>query len=187
MTTEPGQGTVSVSDMQAIPTTYHNVVFRSRLEARWAWFFDRLKIKWQFEPMGFRLPSIGYLPDFYLTDVGVWVEIKPTRPLPVETLKATELANATGKLVYIFAGCPGSDAYLFRPKASTHEYPHRIVMCPLCKTLAIVNATHYSLPPCGCKGRVPKSWDERNPIRRAAEAALRVRFDGPAQPQASQR
>ena len=34
----------------ALPTKYAGIQFRSRLEARWAVFFDALKIKWEYEP-----------------------------------------------------------------------------------------------------------------------------------------
>src|SRR5699024_4157121 len=51
--------------------------FRSRLEARWAVFFDRLGIEWQYEPQGFVLPGgRHYLPDFLLVESGTWIEVK---------------------------------------------------------------------------------------------------------------
>ncbi len=51
--------------------------FRSRLEARWAVFFDQLAIAWVYEPEGYVL-SDGrrYLPDFHLPDCATWVEVK---------------------------------------------------------------------------------------------------------------
>lgn len=66
---------------QAIETRYAGCRFRSRLEARWAVFFETAGIAWQYEPQGFTItgpfaPTTGYLPDFYLPDVGVWVECK---------------------------------------------------------------------------------------------------------------
>lgn len=67
--------------IKAIETTYNNYKFRSRLEARWAVFFDALGIKYEYEPEGFDLgDGIWYLPDFWLRirgDWGIWVEIKP--------------------------------------------------------------------------------------------------------------
>jgi hypothetical protein len=54
------------------------VCFRSLLEARWAWAFERLGFEWEYEPRSFLLPSGAvYTPDFYLETVG-WIEIKPT-------------------------------------------------------------------------------------------------------------
>lgn len=59
----------------AIPTTYAGVRFRSRLEARWAAFFDQLGWPWQYEP----LDLAGYIPDFVLPfpDGRLLVEAKP--------------------------------------------------------------------------------------------------------------
>jgi hypothetical protein len=73
--------------MKAIPTRYAGCHFRSRLEARWAVFFDALGIRWEYEPQGFELDwrlrlengdagPIHYLPDFYLPDSNTYVEIK---------------------------------------------------------------------------------------------------------------
>lgn len=73
--------------MKAIETIYKGYRFRSRLEARWAVFFDTAKIEWQYEPEGFLLKNKKmYLPDFFLPNVslrstetnGVYIEIKPT-------------------------------------------------------------------------------------------------------------
>lgn len=71
--------------IQAIETRYAGCRFRSRLEARWAVFFDALGITWEYEPQGFELPSGRYLPDFQLYGLGgdgspaesVWFEVKP--------------------------------------------------------------------------------------------------------------
>ena len=67
--------------MKAIDTYYNGHLFRSRLEARWAVFFDVLGIRWEYEPEGFSLEDgTCYLPDFYLPDDEVYVEVKPDRP-----------------------------------------------------------------------------------------------------------
>jgi hypothetical protein len=55
--------------IQAIETRYAGCRFRSRLEARWAVFFDYAGIRWEYEPQGYRLSDgTTYLPDFLLTD-----------------------------------------------------------------------------------------------------------------------
>lgn len=67
--------------MRAIETRYKGYRFRSRLEARWAVFFDALGLHWEYEPEGFELPcGTRYLPDFRLRTPGgaaIWYEIKP--------------------------------------------------------------------------------------------------------------
>ena len=61
----------------SIPTNYKGTKFRSRLEANTAQAFDRLKIKWVFEPQSFLLESgIHYWPDFWLPELKTWVECK---------------------------------------------------------------------------------------------------------------
>lgn len=67
--------------IKAIQTEYKGYRFRSRLEARWAVFFDALGIDWEYEPEGYDLGDLGwYLPDFYLPDSKTWVEVKPPFP-----------------------------------------------------------------------------------------------------------
>lgn len=63
--------------VRPIESGYAGCRFRSRLEARWAVFFDTMGIPWQYEPQGFTL-SDGrkYLPDFLLPECGTWVEVK---------------------------------------------------------------------------------------------------------------
>jgi hypothetical protein len=61
--------------IKAIETSYAGCRFRSRLEARWAVFFDRMNIGWQYEPQGFVINGHPYLPDFRLGN-GTWIEVK---------------------------------------------------------------------------------------------------------------
>lgn len=59
----------------AIPTTYAGTNFRSRLEAKWAAFFDLCAWPWHYEP----LDLAGYIPDFILTPphAPILIEVKP--------------------------------------------------------------------------------------------------------------
>lgn len=64
-------------EIKAIETRYAGCRFRSRLEARWARFFDFIGVRWEYEKEGFDLGESGaYLPDFWLPDLGIWYEIK---------------------------------------------------------------------------------------------------------------
>lgn len=65
-----------MSQIKAIETRYAGCRFRSRLEARWAIFFDRLDVEWEYEPEGFETSAGWYLPDFHLPRLGGWVEVK---------------------------------------------------------------------------------------------------------------
>lgn len=74
--------------IKAIETEYRGYRFRSRLEARWAVFFDALGVEWEYEPEGFDLgDGLYYLPDFRvkcwgyrgnISDVpsDLWIEVK---------------------------------------------------------------------------------------------------------------
>lgn len=88
--------------IKAIETPYKGYQFRSRLEARWAVFFDTLGVEWEYETEGLDLTDayqshndnvddewtfpwpplkpgerVLYLPDFYLPKYNKYVEIKP--------------------------------------------------------------------------------------------------------------
>jgi hypothetical protein len=63
----------------AIETEYKGYLFRSRLEARWAVFFDELAIDWKYEQEGYEVDGHRYLPDFWLPEEEVWVEVKGDR------------------------------------------------------------------------------------------------------------
>lgn len=67
-----------MAEIKAIETEYAGCRFRSRLEARWAVFFDHLKIDWQYESEGFETSAGNYLPDFCVDITGArWLEVKP--------------------------------------------------------------------------------------------------------------
>lgn len=68
--------------MSQIPTTYRGVRFRSRLEAKWAAFFDGLEWPWSYEPIDLK----GYIPDFVLLFPDpLLVEVKPVFQAPCNT------------------------------------------------------------------------------------------------------
>jgi len=59
-----------------IPTTYKGVRFRSRLEATWAAFFDKMGWNWEYEPIDLD----GWTPDFVISGelgMNIFVEVKP--------------------------------------------------------------------------------------------------------------
>ena len=66
--------------VKAIETRYAGCRFRSRLEARWAVFFDALGIEWNYEPQGFETQHGRYLPDFWLPETKAWIEVKGGKP-----------------------------------------------------------------------------------------------------------
>lgn len=92
--------------IQAIETRYKGYRFRSRLEARWAVFFDAMGEPWQYEPEGFILPTVGpYLPDFYLPNMQMYVEIKPPDG---DKSKAEEFGMYVNAIL-LLSGTPGDE------------------------------------------------------------------------------
>ena len=93
--------------MKPIETRYKGYRFRSRLEARWAVFFDTLGIEWEYEPEGFELSDGSrYLPDFLLRGVkyerdygdmlalDIFVEVKPSSAIFDDWAKAKLLSHS---------------------------------------------------------------------------------------------
>lgn len=62
--------------MGSIETHYRGCRFRSRLEARWAVFFDRLGVPWRHEEEGYEGRTARWLPDFYLPTLNLHAEVK---------------------------------------------------------------------------------------------------------------
>lgn len=91
-----------VDILKPIPTFWNGRYFRSRLEARWAVFYDTVGIKYEYEKEGYDLGNgVKYLPDFWMTDLKFWVEIKPLPPTEEETEKASKLVRSCGLSLYM--------------------------------------------------------------------------------------
>lgn len=101
-------------EIQAIETQYNGYRFRSRLEARWAVFFDAADIKYEYEPEGFILnDGTHYLPDFYLPDFKLYVEVKPNEKTRQE--QGHRMCNAfhisTGRAIFCTNGGPADNQW----------------------------------------------------------------------------
>ena len=73
-----------MGELKAVDTEYKGYRFRSRLEARWAVFFDAMQIQYEYEPEGFQVGEAkAYLPDFFLPDLSTYVEIKPNNAFDI--------------------------------------------------------------------------------------------------------
>jgi len=106
--------------IKAIKTEYNGCIYRSRLEARWAVFFDSLNINFEYEKEGFEIDGERYLPDFWINTWNCWIEIKPnilrkshTRLDSEEGLKAKKyfrlcrkLSDNTNNVVLLIGGYP---------------------------------------------------------------------------------
>jgi hypothetical protein len=98
--------------IRAIETEYQGYRFRSRLEARWAVYFDALGLRWDYEREGFDLDGTYYLPDFWLPQVRMWAEVKPGAFEEDELRKAALLAWKD-RPVILLEGVPDLRTYDF--------------------------------------------------------------------------
>lgn len=112
-----------MNSIKPIETAYNGYLFRSRLEARWAVFFDSLGIRYEYEAEGYDLPplpkqealiadinnefgTIRYLPDFYLSDLDLFVEVKGRALSEKEWGKVVRLAYGSRKRVALLGSIP---------------------------------------------------------------------------------
>lgn len=97
--------------IKAIETRYKGYRFRSRLEARWAVFFDALGIDWRYEEEGYVLEDGSrYLPDFFLPEFEWHAEVKPYAPSGEDAAKMKLFDNKPppGSLGLLYLiGVPG--------------------------------------------------------------------------------
>ena len=99
-----------MSDIKPIETYYNGYRFRSRLEARWAVFFDAAGIKYEYESEGYECDGERYLPDFYLPEMDVHVEVKPDRSgIEKDILRCSKMIQWGGaiKTILFLGDIPG--------------------------------------------------------------------------------
>lgn len=110
--------------IKPIETVYHGYRFRSRLEARWAVFFDALNLEWEYEKEGFEFAGVRYLPDFWIKTVNMWAEVKPEYNFDKAAKNLViQLANQTGREVLMLGGVPENIPYFgIGPEGDVYEY-----------------------------------------------------------------
>lgn len=105
-----GMRAETLQTVRPIEPQYRGYRFRSRLEARWAVFFDAAGIEWQYEAEGYNVNGTLYLPDFWLPGLKAFVEVKPTKA-EAEQAKSTliALSKATGHRCLVLVDTPRTD------------------------------------------------------------------------------
>jgi hypothetical protein len=99
-------------NIKPIETHYKGYRFRSRLEARWAVFFDAMGLEWEYEKEGFDLgDGRYYLPDFWLPQVQMWAEVKGEEFTEGQKSLCEALAMQSKNDVLLLAGMPDYKAY----------------------------------------------------------------------------
>ena len=134
--------------MQAIQTCYRGYRFRSRLEARWAVFFDALRLSWEYEPEGFDLGGGElYLPDFRVVSpqgAVTWYEVKPSSETTSEKLDQFKLRlreEVDFPSAVLLSGDPGWVLYERTPRQYDNGCgDDKNYVCPRC---GIIEAPAY--------------------------------------------
>lgn len=136
-----------------MPENFHRFIwngtrFASKLEIAWAFFFDGLKIQWEYEQRSVFLYKgtkdvTGYTPDFWLPKLGVFLEVKGRVLVPQAVERMERTAFETGSPVILAQGSPSRALNERIPDAGVlvhHPHPHggwnkiELYHCPECQT-----------------------------------------------------
>ena len=169
--------------IKAIETSYKGHRFRSRLEARWAVFFDAAGIKWIYEQEGFSVNGKPYLPDFYLPEFG-YFEVKGQYKCDDQLMQ--EFANEIGKPLFIaFEEIPLPElgkGYLKAfiptsyPEMMYWGYDDMFLECNGCGKISVQNACYDAFKGNCCEGSREMS------IEHALIKAREARFEHGEEP-----
>lgn len=176
--------------IRAIPTTYAGCKFRSRLEARWAVFFDRLGIVWEYEAQGYLTAHGAYLPDFvlHLPSGPTFFEVKPPHAGPgwPEDPRWNDLTIDERDRIIVACGMPRPDSvpqdeHLYMFQGPSGDCSFAFCLCCACGAVGVEFDGRGArvCPGCECThGNRDKcySYDAPN-ISAAYVAARSARFE----------
>lgn len=171
--------------LKAIETTYRGCKFRSRIEARWACFYDAMGIVWEYEAEGYELEDVGrYLPDFWLPELKFWIEIKGIFPTPAEIAKACALAGAGELPVVIFHGAidVGALGGFAHPNGRFYAKTYAWGQCDFCKRVDVIDRDAWRKIHCPLCAMVRPYRVATPDLRHAYEVARAARFEHGEQP-----
>lgn len=185
-----------MAEVKPIETIYKGFRFRSRLEARWAVFFDAMGIKYLYEPEGFCLSDgTCYLPDFYLPDAKQFFEVKgimnPTDERKIWMfIREKSIPVTVGYDDFTFSACNNfTDGY-----ESTGKSSSVLMKCNKCGKYYFIGwEGHWGCPGCGYyDGDGTAQWIstgvldtenvlsekfEKTKFKKAVEKAKQARFE----------
>lgn len=187
--------------MRSIPTKYAGVQFRSRLEARWAAFFDLVRWPWEYEP----IDLAGYIPDFVLGfDRPLLVEVKPIVKWPCMVVGCNDpacthdtevdaaiakirragwsheavLVGASPKRSLVGEICVG--VFAIEDLGVVENISHgdaSFIRCGACGRISFCSATQsYHCRACGVNEHVGRTDDHASIIQAWREAGNRVQW-----------
>lgn len=193
-------------DIKAIETFYNGVFYRSRLEARWAHFFNFLGLNSYYEHEGYQInvsgKKINYLPDFYIpVQTGLF---SVSRPMFFEIKPTRQLTESEAEKYDAFAGAVCEKNCIFGmlreiPKDTSHfnyehflryydfsndfgaDNFHEFCACPFCRQISFEHSGRWDRIDCLCI-KTQKEEAEldlkwiREQFKCAAHSALSLRF-----------
>jgi hypothetical protein len=178
--------------MQPIETFYNGFRFRSRLEARWACFFDAMAWDYHYEPQGFLLPEgLPYLPDFFLPRFNAYIEIKGQAPSEEEQHIARQCGSSAQPYCLLYGPCAGGGVHgVYLVTSYIEESPQAYFAgCRSCHQGIWIRGVDFATPlepcpdPCWCdKWPLPTKQ-----IAAAYAHAQQARFEHGETPQGRQR
>lgn len=174
-----------------IPTTYRQARFRSRLEARWARFFDLVGWSWIYEPMD----TGDWIPDFLVTGAASFlVEVGPCELLsefsakaakPIAAFPPRPAVEGTSERITVVLGLgplmpDGRFGYLTNDEWGQGTAPAVFALCRVCRSFGIYHESgSYQMQPCGHRGDgghvTEVEPSELNDLWNAAGAAVQWR------------
>lgn len=107
-------------NIKAKPTIYKGRLYRSRLESRWAAFFDKMEWYYEYEPFDLN----GWSPDFRIVtsrNIEWLVEVKPTIEFVINAIPKIKRASAPIKTNINSQFSEEQEIYIWEPV--DYEYP----------------------------------------------------------------
>jgi len=129
-----------------VRTAYGPRYYRSKTEARWAAWFDRMQIPFHYEPSKVDLGFCNYVPDFYLPDQNAYFEVKAGNYGPTQIKKIKSLAEVTHCHTYLFGNGRFAEepnnrqgyGYVWRPDGSLYGDDYFTwCICPICDAVDV--------------------------------------------------
>lgn len=197
-----------MEQFRPLDTIYNGYRFRSRLEARWAVFFDELGLAYEYEPQGYELPPIvtkgpetplscetlWYLPDFYLPELDLIVEVKGSEMPPEDRAKVERMAFYSNSRVALLRQIPNPEKlkedFDFTELYNTEvfaecdgDHPYWFCLCPECGKIGFEFEGQSQRLSCGCQDETTKSrTHDDGRLLRAYAKARQARFEHGEQP-----
>lgn len=123
--------------IRSIPTKYKDIIFKSKLEAKWAKWLDEKQIIWAYEEEGIDLYGEWYLPDFWLPEIRTILEVKGYQQGILKTFQLSQI-------------------YYYNEEDWKHQHENTFILLagsPVPSIYNIHNALGYRLLKCDKCGR----------------------------------